>query len=205
MFYTLCFGVIVFLCFGTLPAWAHHGMGGGLPQSWSDGLISGLAHPVIGLDHFASILAVGVLGALKSFGILLPIGFILFTTLGSAIHLLGLELPIAELGITASLGIFSMLIALEKSPKSLLTSLLITGAGIFHGYAYGESIFGAETSPLVAYLIGFSLIQTIIALAAFLAMKKLTNAQHQMVGFILLGISFSVIFNKLIEFLLPTP
>ncbi len=205
MFYSLCLGVIVFLCFGTLPVWAHHGMGGGLPQSWSDGLISGLAHPIIGLDHFASILAVGVLGALKPFGILLPIGFILSTTLGSAIHLLSIELPVAELGIITSLVIFSMMIALEKSPKLFLTSLLITGAGIFHGYAYGEAIFGAETSPLVAYLIGFSLIQTIIALVAFFAMKKLTKSQNQMVGFILLGISFSFIFNKLIELLLPTP
>jgi len=37
---------------------------------------------------------------------------------------------------------------------------------MFHGYAYGEAIIGATTVPLVAYLLGFSLIQWIITLAA---------------------------------------
>jgi len=31
-------------------------------------------------------------------------------------------------------------------------------AGIFHGYAYGESIIGARVAALVAYLIGFTVI-----------------------------------------------
>lgn len=205
-YYSLWLGVlVVFLCFGSLPAWAHHLMGSGVPQSWSDGLISGLAHPVIGLDHFASIVAVGVLGALNSFGVLLPIGFIFSTTLGNGLHLLGLDLPFSELGIVASLLVFSIFITLTKSPKLLFGSLLIALAGIFHGYAYGEAIFGAEPAPLVAYLIGFCLIQTIVAMTALFIMKKLTNTQSQMVGFILLGISFSFVFNKLIEFILPTP
>jgi urease accessory protein len=40
-------------------------------------------------------------------------------------------------------------------------------AGIFHGYAYGEAIIGAEMSPLAAYLVSFTLIQGGIALAAY--------------------------------------
>ena len=40
-------------------AWAHHFMGGGLPQTFTQGLLSGLGHPVIGLDHAAFIVAAG--------------------------------------------------------------------------------------------------------------------------------------------------
>ena len=40
-------------------AWAHHFMDGGLPQTFAQGLLSGLGHPVIGLDHAAFIVAAG--------------------------------------------------------------------------------------------------------------------------------------------------
>lgn len=45
------------------PAWAHHAMGGEVPGTFAEGLLSGLAHPVIGLDHLAFILAVGLIAA----------------------------------------------------------------------------------------------------------------------------------------------
>ena len=41
-------------------AHAHHPMGGATPGNLFEGLASGLAHPVIGLDHLLFILAVGV-------------------------------------------------------------------------------------------------------------------------------------------------
>src|SRR4051794_14567406 len=44
-----------------VPAHAHHFMGGALPQTWLEGLLSGLGHPVIGLDHAAFIVAAGFL------------------------------------------------------------------------------------------------------------------------------------------------
>src|SRR6266705_841511 len=40
-------------------AWAHHFMGGGPPETFAQGLLSGLGHPVIGLDHAAFIVAAG--------------------------------------------------------------------------------------------------------------------------------------------------
>ena len=38
-------------------AMAHHAMGGRMPANFFEGFISGLAHPIIGLDHFAFIQA----------------------------------------------------------------------------------------------------------------------------------------------------
>ena len=51
-------------------------------------------------------------------------------------------------------------------------------AGLLHGYAYAESIFGAEAAPLAAYLIGFSLVQLGIAAAALLVHRRLIAARE---------------------------
>ncbi len=50
-------------------------------------------------------------------------------------------------------------------------------SGAVHGYAYGEAIVGAESTPLLAYLCGFTLVQFAIALcgyavAHYIATKK---------------------------------
>jgi urease accessory protein len=49
---------------------------------------------------------------------------------------------------------------------------LVGAGGVFHGYAYGESIVGAQRGPLMAYLVGF----TIIQLATLLFVRYLTRA-----------------------------
>jgi urease accessory protein len=46
-------------------------------------------------------------------------------------------------------------------------------AGIIHGYAYAESIFGAESMPLSGYLIGFCSVQLIIGVGALLLHRRL--------------------------------
>ena len=40
-----------------VPAEAHHVMGGRMPSTFMEGLLSGLGHPVVGLDHLAFIVA----------------------------------------------------------------------------------------------------------------------------------------------------
>jgi urease accessory protein len=199
-----CLGLAVFvLSFFPLPVWAHHMAGGELPQTFTEGFLSGLAHPVIGLDHFATIIAIGILGGLSTWGIALPIGFISATVIGSGLHLAGIKLPVLELGIAISLLIFSSLIILKQSTPLLLMALITLLGGVFHGYAYGETIFGARNSALVAYLVGFSLVQGTIASGAFSLTKKLNQAQCQSIGFVLLGIGTTFIFNQVIDVLLP--
>ena len=47
-------------------ALAHHGIDGRTPTTFAEGLISGLAHPVLGLDHLVFLLAAGLAaGALR--------------------------------------------------------------------------------------------------------------------------------------------
>ena len=50
-------------------------------------------------------------------------------------------------------------------PVSVYT-VLFAVAGLYHGSAYAGAIVGAETTPLLAYLIGFGLVQFAIMVAA---------------------------------------
>ena len=43
------------------PALAHHPFGGETPRTIAEGLLSGLGHPVIGLDHLAFTVAIGTI------------------------------------------------------------------------------------------------------------------------------------------------
>ncbi len=79
------------------PAWAHHVMGGELPQTFLQGLLSGLAHPVIGLDHLAAIVGVGILAALAGRGVGPVLAFSAAMIAGVAIHLGKVDIPASEL------------------------------------------------------------------------------------------------------------
>ena len=81
------------------PAFAHHVMGGRMPASFSDGLLSGLGHPIIGLDHFAAVVAVGCLAAAHRAAPApaLAIGFVLSMMAGVAVHVQGVSVPAAEI------------------------------------------------------------------------------------------------------------
>ncbi len=149
------------------PAMAHHPMGGRIPANFFEGFMSGLAHPVIGLDHLAVVIAMGFLCVGRIRGVLIPGGFLLAAMGGTGIHLLSLDLPGSEIIIAISAIALGAILSLEKSLNFLLLISLVTVAGLFHGYAYGEAIVGAGMTPLVAYLLGFTLIQYVVAMLAF--------------------------------------
>lgn len=150
------------------PALAHHATGGRTPANFLEGFVSGLAHPVIGLDHLAFVVAVGLLAAGQARGALLPASFVIAAMAGTGIHLLSFDLPAAEIAIAVSVIVFGVMLLMPNRPKWYVLALLSAIAGLFHGYAYGEAIVGAQMSPLVAYLLGFTLSQYGVALVAFL-------------------------------------
>ena len=82
-----------FLLSVATPALAHHPLGGRIPGNFFEGFMSGLAHPVIGLDHLAFIVAVGFLSALNPGKLWLPLSFVLAALGGTGLHLMKFNIP----------------------------------------------------------------------------------------------------------------
>ncbi|MDE0780520.1 MAG: HupE/UreJ family protein [Alphaproteobacteria bacterium] len=155
-----------------VPAYAHHPMGGLTPSTFVEGLLSGIGHPIIGIDHLAFVIGIGLAASFLSRGLAMPAFFVGATLLGTGIHLLAVNLPIVEVVISASVLLLGVMIATKRSQPPLIWASLFVVAGIFHGYAYGEAIVSAESTPLVAYLVGFAITQYLVAGAAFLIARK---------------------------------
>jgi urease accessory protein len=191
------------------PALAHHAMGGKMPTNFFQGFMSGVAHPLIGPDHLAFIVAVGLLAAVTKQGILIPIAFLLSAMVGTLVHLAGWNVPGVELIVAVSILMGGGLLIQKSRPHTAIVAGLAAIAGLFHGYAYGEAIFGAETTPLVAYLTGFTVIQLAISLAAFgTAQKLFTNPQGESnqtrsAGLVICGVGLAFFLNQLVAMLFP--
>lgn len=157
------------------PASAHHLMEGQTPTNSLEGFLSGLAHPVIGVDHLAFVLVVGLLAAALSGAprYLVPGAFVAATLVGTVAHLGAANLPQTELVIATSVIVGGVLVLTRKALPALMLSMAVAAFGVFHGYAYGESIVGAETGPLAAYLLGFSVIQYSVTVGVALGMDLL--------------------------------
>ena len=146
------------------PALAHHASAGATPSNGWEGLLSGLAHPVLGVDHLAFIVAAGLLAALHRHGSVIPISFVTASLAGTSLHVLEFNLPAPEFLIPLSVILMGSLLVTRPLSLVLLISLA-SSAGIIHGYAYGESVVGAEMSSLATYLIGLAVIQLAISLS----------------------------------------
>ena len=198
--------LVINLIVSTPSALAHHPLDGAIPSNFFEGFMSGLAHPIIGLDHFAFVIAVGLLAVLRNkLGLIIPFSFCLTTALGTVIHLASIDLPVPELIIAISVLTIGIALALENKIHLALITVLSAVAGIFHGYAYGESIVGAEMTPLGAYLFGFVVIQLVVSAIAFYLGSAISNKSAsknflplRFCGFIICGIGLTFLSNTLL-------
>jgi len=119
------------------------------------GLVSGLQHPVSGLDHVLAMVAVGLWGAqLGAPAIwLLPVTFPMVMAFGGMLGLVGVKLPGIEIGIACSAIALGVAVFLELRPSLCAAAVLIGFFAIFHGHAHGTELPpGADG---LVYSIGF--------------------------------------------------
>jgi urease accessory protein len=164
---------VTFLFAGANAAAAHHVMGGTTPTTFMDGLLSGIGHPVIGIDHLAFIVAIGIAAAFVSGGLGIIAGFIAASSLGVLAHVIELNVPLVETLVAASVIVAGAALAIGFTSARGGWLLLAVIAGIFHGYAFGETVVGAERTVIGAYLIGLALIQAAIAILAMIVSRRL--------------------------------
>lgn len=182
------------------PAEAHHVMGGRTPSTLMEGLLSGLGHPVIGIDHVAFIVAMGIVAGVAGLNLALPALFIAISAIGVALHVRGVALPGVEVLVALTVLLAGTALALGRSVQSWAWAVLFAIAGLFHGYAFGESIFGAEASPLAAYLVGLVIVQgALVTGVAWLARGSAAAAlKPRLAGAAIAGIGLAVLAGQLV-------
>ncbi|WP_158967273.1 HupE/UreJ family protein [Paraglaciecola sp. L3A3] len=130
--------------------YAHEMSGGG-------GFITGLTHPVLGLDHLLAMLSVGIL-SLQIGGRaiwMVPATFVLVMLIGGVLGMQEIALFSVELGIAISVLVLGIAIAIDKKLSPLLAMLFVSFFAIFHGHAHGTEM--PYLSSPVFYALGFVL------------------------------------------------
>jgi urease accessory protein len=184
------------------PASAHHVMGGKLPSTFFEGLLSGLGHPVIGPEHLGFLIAVGLVVGAYGLSLALPAVFVAAMAAGVALHVDGIGFPATESMVALSTLLAGLLLARGRAMPTAAWAALFAVAGFFHGYAFGESIYGAETSPLGAYLVGLIVIQSTFIIGIALIVRRLgarmSELSPRLAGAAIFGIGFAALIAQLI-------
>ncbi|MFL1405949.1 HupE/UreJ family protein [Marinobacter sp. M1N3S26] len=150
--------ITIALMLTTTTAMAHPGHAEG-------GFLSGLLHPLMGLDHLLAMAAIGLWSIRQS--TVMKRGTPLFVIggmlLGAVMAFGGLNLPFAEMGITLSVLIAGILIASLAKLPTLVGATLVGAFMVCHGFAHGAEMPAGAT--LAAYMAGFSISTLGITLA----------------------------------------
>ncbi|RAI01164.1 Ni/Fe hydrogenase [Acuticoccus sediminis] len=131
------------------PAAAHDAQGVG------GGLVSGFMHPILGWDHVAAMVAVGLLGAVLGAPAiyLLPIEFPLVMAGGGALGVAGVPLPGVEVGIAASALVLGLMVAAGRPIPLWLAAIVVGVFAVFHGHAHGTEL--PVAADALSFGIGF--------------------------------------------------
>jgi urease accessory protein len=145
----LLFALALAVSYSAAPATAHTGGG------YGGGLIAGLAHPILGWDHVAAMVAVGLWGAFLGAPSIwiLPVVFPLVMALGAVVGILGIPVPAVETGIALSAVVLGLMIVFAARPPIWVAAVIVGAFAIFHGYAHGTEL--PATANAFAYAVGF--------------------------------------------------
>lgn len=159
------------LLFTATQALSHHPMGGAAPATFMQGLLSGLGHPVIGFDHLAFILAVGFVTATTKLPLAVPLSFVAASALGVLVCTAGWALPFVESLVALSVLLAGVLLLWGGTTGGVTVALPLALFGLFHGYAFGEAVLGAEATPVIAYLAGLAIVQSLMIYGLVFALR----------------------------------
>ena len=188
-------GAAALLLLSAAPASAHHLMGlFHLSPSPLSGLVSGLAHPMLGPDHLLFLLALGLVGLQKRLGWM--VGLLATGLAGSSLGLVLPGLPLAEPLVALSLVVVA-LVLLGRLP-----ALLLLPAFALHGYVLSASVIGWEPNPIAFYLVGLLISQGLLLATALTLVRRwgtgLNPAQLRLTAGILIGVGSSFAWSALV-------
>lgn len=133
----------------TASAHAHAVEGG------ASGFIAGFIHPLLGLDHVAAMVAVGLWGGFLGRPAIwvLPVVFPLVMAFGGALGIVGVPIPGVEIGIALSAVVLGAMVLTAARPPLPLAAAIVAAFAIFHGHAHGTEL--PHASSAILYSLGF--------------------------------------------------
>ena len=200
------------VAFSAAPALAHHPLGGMPMETFSQGLLSGIGHPLLGFDHLFFVIIVGIAALYTGHARTAPAAYIAAMAAGCLMMAFGTGLPLKEAVIGLSLLVVGGVVLSGRALGLIPALALFAGFGLFHGSAFGESLAAQEaaagTSVLLGYMIGLAALQYAIAVAAGWAAKALWKAteatalQARLAGAVVAGVGLYLSMENLEGFVL---
>lgn len=128
---------------------------GHVESGQAGGFLSGLSHPVSGLDHVIAMVAVGLWGAQLGMPALwvLPVAFPMMMAFGGMLGLMGIPLPGVEVGIAASAVVLGALVLGQTRLPLIAAVAVVACFAVFHGHAHGTELEPGQNALL--YSLGF--------------------------------------------------
>lgn len=159
----------------TLPAYAHTGVGA------VHGLLDGVVHPLMGIDHLLVMLAVGLWAAMRGGKSLwlLPLAFVSAMGVGAGLSILGITINAAETWVAASVVAAGVLVWRNTKMSSVLAVALVSVFALAHGYVHALEL--TDSADALAYSAGF-LLTTAVLHGLGLAIGLLAAARMRMLG-----------------------
>ncbi|MGI9290977.1 MAG: HupE/UreJ family protein [Gammaproteobacteria bacterium] len=144
--------VFLFLAVVTLPSAVFAHDGAQLPYG---SFLSGLTHPVLGLDHFLAMVSVGILSAQIGGRAIwtVPATFVAVMAFGGLLGWIDVGLTAIEAGIAFSVLALGTAIALDKKVPMVAAMSVVGVFAIFHGYAHGAEM--PVVAQPITYALGF--------------------------------------------------
>jgi urease accessory protein len=162
---------LIALALCTLPMFAN-----AHPGHDGHGLVTGMAHPWMGMDHLITMLAVGMWAAQLGGRMrwVVPTSFIGMMLVGTLLGFAGVHLGAVEQSIAASLCVMGLLLAAAIRLPLVACVAMVGSFAVFHGYAHATE---AGTNNALLYIAGFAI--STAALHALGIGVAMLLSQHQ--------------------------
>lgn len=151
----------------------------------------GLLHPLTGVDHLFTLVAIGMLATRNTQyeKPLLPLVFLLSMVLGFIFSISGQTLAFVEQAIAVSAIILGGWLVSSKQLNDTLLLFIASGVAIAHGYAHGTEVVGST----IYYLSGFvasAVLLILVTLLAFRYASPVKNKIQSLFGMIVSAVGF---------------
>jgi urease accessory protein len=143
------------------------------------GLLSGLVHPLTGVDHVLAAVAAGVWAAVSggAHPRAMVAAFLGMLGLGALAGLAGIPLALVEPAIAVSVIALGALIALRVGATPVTGPVVAGGFALFHGYAHTACL--PMTASALGYALGLVLMTALLLMSGVALGCRLARAESR--------------------------